>query len=261
MNLLQVKHLCCEISSGSVWGMNKRRSNVLRDISFVINNGSNFGLLGKSGSGKSTLAKCIAGIQRPQGGTIEFDGRNIYPNEENRQATTLQIQLLCQSTSASLNPALTVASSVDEAIIAGRSTLTPDELLESVGLDKQFLSRLPAQLSGGEIQRVALARVLAVQPRLLILDEPTASLDIVTQNSILLLLNELQRKHNFSILFITHDVRLALSFCDRVAVLHEGRIVEENSPEELIERPQHSYTREIFDATGISFSPLPLLQP
>jgi ABC-type dipeptide/oligopeptide/nickel transport system ATPase subunit len=261
MNLLQVTHLRCEISSGSVWGMSKRRSNVLRDVSFVINDGCNLGLLGKSGSGKSTLARCIAGIQRSQGGTIEFDGRNIYPNEENRPATKLQIQLLFQSTNASLNPALTVESSVKEAIKAGRSEQASAQLLESVGLDKQFLPRFPAQLSGGEIQRVALARVLAVQPRLLILDEPTASLDVVTQNSILLLLNELQREYNFSILFITHDVRLALSFCDRVAVLHEGRIVEENSPGELMEKPQHSYTREIFEATGISFSSSPLLQP
>lgn len=255
MTLLQVMNLKREFHSSSILGFRWNRNQALKGVSFVVHHGSTFGLLGKSGSGKSTLAKCIAGIEKPDSGTIEYLGKNVYPSVENRKGITLKIQLLFQATSASLNPALTIRSSLHEAINAVKSSQPEEELLGIVGLDKRFLERLPHQLSGGEIQRVALARALAVKPQLLILDEPTAALDILTQHNILKLLRTQQAQEGFSILLITHDTRLAFSFCDTVAVLFDGRIVEEGTPSALLREQKHYYTQTMLAESGINSLP------
>ncbi len=231
--LLQVEHLTCTFQLESDFSFRRKRKTVLRDLSFTLEVNTTLGLLGGSGTGKSTLARCLAGISRPDEGQIVFDGVNIFPEIGNRKKIRLSIQMLFQTSSSSLDPTMTVRESLWEGIEARRSnamgngeTESVESLIRAVGMSDDTLQRMPAELSGGQRQRVALARALAVHPRLLILDEPTSALDIITQQQILVLLKRLQTTHGFSILFITHDRSAASVFCDRVAVLREGRIVD-----------------------------------
>ncbi len=255
MPILEVKNLSCSVPASSHTSFRRKRRQILKQISLTIDEGTTLGLLGGSGSGKSTLARCIAGLQTPDEGTITFNGINLFPFKENRRKMSLQIQMLFQASSASLNPMLTVRESLLEGIEAGLHnghSPTADELLKSVGMAEGLLDRLPSQLSGGQRQRVALARVLSVRPKLLILDEPTSALDVITQQHILSLLKELQQEYRFAFLFITHEVRTALLFCDRVAVLNEGVIVDEDKSSQLIHRQSSAFTRQLFADCGIS---------
>lgn len=258
-SLLEVRGISSSVATSSQTSFVKKRRRVLDNVSFSLAKRTTLGILGASGSGKSTLARCIAGLQLPDGGEIIFDGVQLFPEHQNRKRIARQIQLLFQASGASLDPTMTVRECIEEGIESGGFT-EAGKWLAAVGLSEELLERRPAQISGGQKQRVALARALAAQPRLLILDEPTSALDIVTQQSMLALLKELQAKHGFSILFITHDVHVALAFCDRVAVLHDGTIVEENSRDAIRLAPRHPFTRQLFHNCGISFSTTPSSQ-
>ncbi len=252
MLLLEVASLTCALRRNSIMSFMVETKRVLDGVSLTIEEGGSVALLGASGSGKSTLARCIVGLHQPDSGTMTFEGVNIFPEIRNRKAFGLEIQMLFQGGSASLDPTMRVLDSLMEGITArrdNRSTTYPkdiaDQLVLSVGLPKDCLDRLPAQLSGGQRQRIALARLLAVSPRLLILDEPTSALDALTSAQLLQLLKSLQAIHGFALLYITHDVQTALSFCNRVAVLHNGIIVEEGSSEEIHKHPKHHYTTQL----------------
>jgi ABC-type glutathione transport system ATPase component len=184
---------------------------------------------------------------------------NLFPETENRRKAALDIQLLFQASGASLNPVMTIQQCLQEGIEARSGPVANEELdatagklVESVGLKREMLGRLPSQLSGGQRQRVAIARVLAVEPKLLILDEPTSALDPITQLEVLSLLNRLQEEMHFSFLFITHDVPTAFMFCDRIAVLHDGRIVENEFVDVLRETQKAEYTKQLFTDAGIN---------
>jgi ABC-type glutathione transport system ATPase component len=216
-------------------------------------------LLGASGSGKTTLAKCIVGLHQPDSGTITFEGVNIFPQVENRKEIGLEIQMLFQGSSASLDPSMTVLDSLLEGIGARNQRqakadafVEAERLLASIGMSKDCLGHLPRQLSGGQRQRIALARVLSVAPRLLILDEPTSALDALTSAQLLQLLKSLQTKHGLAFLYITHDVQTALSFCDHVALLHDGKVIEEGTTEEIHKRPKHEYTIQLLRDSRIA---------
>ena len=215
------------------------------------------GLLGESGSGKTTLARCIAGLQRPDSGTITYKGTSIFPRTENRKRIGVGIQMLFQASGASLDPCLTMMDSLLEGISC--STRDPkaavaaaEEWVSSVGMTRDCLGRLPSQLSGGQRQRIALARALSAGPRLLLLDEPTSAVDALTSAQLLRLLRSLQAKRGFSLLLITHHVQTALSFCDRVAVLRDGVIVEEAASDVLCKHPRHDYTQLLFKESGMN---------
>ncbi len=264
--LLEVRNLSCSVDTHSSLSFTRKKKTVLNNVTFILEKGMTLGLLGGSGSGKSTLARCIAGLQTPTNGDILFEGINISPSVENRRRIPRQIQMLFQASGASLNPIMTIRECIDEGVAAGTKLgeTAEDgtrELLGAVGLSDDLLARVPSELSGGQRQRVALARAIAVQPKLCILDEPTSALDILTQQTILALLKQLQIKHGFSLLFITHDVHVALTFCERIALLHEGTIVEENSSDALRRHPQHYFTQKLFADCGISFSTTPLSPP
>ena len=204
---------------------------VLKDISFSIENGKTLGLFGESGSGKSTIARCVAGLTDPEGGSILFDGVNIYPETRNRSKVGRGIQMLFQNHTASLDPRMTIRASIMEGLnpVGATFRLRGDEaerMADLYGLPNEILNRLPDELSGGQRQRVALARAMSVTPKLLILDEPTSSLDAATQVTILKLVKDLQRKMGFAMLYISHDVATSSLMCDEMAVLENGVIVK-----------------------------------
>ncbi|MBM2840954.1 MAG: transporter ATP-binding protein [Bacteroidetes bacterium] len=261
MLLLEVNNLHASLRRGSIISVAKKRKLVLNGISFGVAENTSVGLLGASGSGKTTLAKCIVGLHRPDSGAITFEGLNLFPKTENRKSIRLEIQMLFQGSSASLDPSMTVLDSLLEGIGARNqgpskadAIAEAEGLVASMGMSIDCLARLPRQLSGGQRQRIALARVLSVKPRLLILDEPTSALDALTSAQLLQLLKSLQAKCGFATLYITHDVKTALSFCDRVALLHEGRIVEEGTATEVYKRPKHDYTIQLLRDSRIAQS-------
>jgi peptide/nickel transport system ATP-binding protein len=248
MFLLEVNTLSCHDPS--------RRRQVLRDVTLRIEHGSIVGLLGQSGTGKSTLARCITGLQDPDSGTITFKGKELFPGGSHRRSTGLAIQMLFQSNGSSLDPTCSILETLLEAVEAagippGERAGRIHELVRSVNLSDEHLRRRPDQLSGGQRQRVAIARLLAVRPALLILDEPTSALDLITQSRVLALLTSLRTAYGFSMLCITQEVSLALSLCDRIAILHEGVIVEEGPADEIRRSPRHEVTQRLVQSSNL----------
>jgi ABC-type glutathione transport system ATPase component len=252
MLLLEVKHLSSSYSARPVASLRRMRKRVLYDITLSLGERETLALLGGSGSGKSTFARCIAGLHEPDGGTILFEGLNIFPHTYNRATTDLSIQMLFQATGSSLNPRRTGLDTLVEAVEASggsggvreRQEVAKD-LAAEVGLPVDMLLRKPHQISGGQRQRLAIARVLAAGPRLVVLDEPTSALDTITQVRVMTLLHRLQKEHRFSMILITHDVSLALGTGGQVAVLHDGVIVENKSSKDIRMRPEHAYTKQL----------------
>jgi peptide/nickel transport system ATP-binding protein len=219
---------------------------VLRGVSFSIEEGTSFGLVGGSGSGKTTLARCIAGITRPGQGSITVCGKNVYPDEKNRISIKKKVQLVFQNHTASLDPMMTVRDSLQEAV----QNETHDAsiikvMIERVGLTSDILDRYPAELSGGQRQRIAIARALLAQPFLLILDEPTSALDTVTQIQILKLVKKIRDEKRVSLLYISHDISTVLALCPTIGVLVDGKIVEIGTAEQIKHNPKHPYTKAL----------------
>lgn len=200
------------------------------------------GLVGESGSGKSTLARCLAGLIRPDAGTIRFGGFDLAPGRASR--TPDQMQIVFQDPYSSLNPMMSVKAILAEALaVAGRPGSEVPQLLQTVGLPADFASKRPAQLSGGERQRVAIARALAPRPQLLICDESVSALDVSVQAQILALINQLRDDLGISILFISHDLAVVRILADSVTVLQQGRVVEQGTCQQVLTHPQQDYTR------------------
>ena len=237
-----------------------RRPNVLRNVELDVGEGEIVGLAGQSGSGKSTVALAILRLLDHRGGvaagSIDFRGRNLLGlgEREMRHIRGREIAFVLQNAAGSLNPALRLRTQIAEAWSAherkGGWRARVEELFERLGLpsDNEFLRRYPRQLSVGQAQRVLIALALLHHPRLLVADEPTSALDVITQADLLGLLRELSREMNMGALFISHDLPALASICDRLAVLSEGRIVENQPVEMLFAHPQHSYTRALLEA-------------
>lgn len=249
--LLLIDRVTCSVNLERFRTFRGSRKTVLNEVILEIKTGEVVGLLGESGSGKSTLARCIAGLQSPDGGRITFDSYNIFPLRTNLRRIRGDIQMVFQAVSSSLDPTMTIHDCLAEGVHA-RSPVPKNDapgiiknLLEKVDLSQDILIRRPDEISRGQRQRVCIARALAARPRLLILDEPTSALDVLTQQQILSLLKNLQREYNISMLFITHDLGVAMAVCDRIAVLHGGTIVEESTPLELLSSPTHPYTQRL----------------
>ena len=235
---------------------------VLRDVALDIRRGEVVGLVGQSGSGKSTLAMSILGLldrKRVQAeGRIEFEGRNLLqlPEPELRDLRGRKIALVLQSPLSSLNPALKVQTQLKEAWRAHASGATAEcdrairSALESVSLPfmDEFLRKYPSQMSVGQAQRVLIAMAVMHRPALLIADEATSALDVITQSEILSLFRELNRSFGMAILYISHDLPSVAGICDRVAILHQGQIVESGPTAQILTRPQHEYTQRLMAA-------------
>jgi oligopeptide/dipeptide ABC transporter ATP-binding protein len=219
------------------------------EIGFVLQKGTTLALVGESGSGKTTVAHAVLGLNKPESGSIVFLGKDVLrlPKRE-RRAARHGMQVVFQDPYSSLNPRMTVHDLIAEPLRVAKSMKGDAlrarvvELLELVGLGTQHLWRRPHEFSGGQCQRIAIARALALQPDLLVLDEPTSALDVSVQARILTLLHRLQEELTLSYLFIAHDLALVESVADQVAVMYLGRIVESGSSDVLFGDPRHPYT-------------------
>ncbi|MER7786779.1 ABC transporter ATP-binding protein [Streptomyces sp. NPDC097640] len=225
-------------------------------VSFTIAPGEVLGLVGESGCGKSTLARAMLGLTPVDSGRVFFDGVHVARTRgRGRKALRRSMQLVFQDPFAALDPRMRLGTSL-EAPLAQHGLGTREErqqrilqVLGQVGLDASFLGRRPGECSGGQLQRLVVARALLLRPRLLICDEPTSALDASVRAQILNLLVELKDELDLTLLMISHDLRVVRHICDRVAVMYLGEIVEVASREELFERPAHPYTRALLDAS------------
>ena len=225
-------------------------------ISFDLLPGECLAIIGESGSGKTTAVNMIARLLDVTAGSITLNGQNIthLKGKELRQVYKT-MQMVFQTPTDSFDPRRTLGDGIGESLRnAGMSKSETrkrvEALLEQCGLPKEFADRYPHQVSGGQCQRAAIARALAIEPKLLICDEATSALDVTVQKEIIDLLNGLRSQHgrNLSILFICHDISLVQQFADRVLVMYHGNIVEEGTPDEVIRTPQDSYTKRLIDS-------------
>jgi peptide/nickel transport system ATP-binding protein/oligopeptide transport system ATP-binding protein len=221
----------------------------LDHVSLSIEKGDTLGVVGGSGCGKSTLARVIMGLTAPDDGEVLWEGRRMTTFSPLERAR--RVQMIFQDPYASLNPKLSIGTQLREVV---RLTQMQDvesrclELLETIGMPADALSHYPFQFSGGQRQRIAIARALAMQPQLLIADEPLSSLDVTTQAQILDLFARLRVSSGLAFLFITHDLAVAYQFANRVIVLQEGRMVEEGTTFDVLRNPHHPYTRALLAA-------------
>lgn len=247
--------------SAHLWVRYGNRPPVLRDVDLDIRRGEVLGLVGQSGSGKSTLAMAILGLLGRNvqvEGTIHFDESDLLRMSESdlRGLRGRKLALVLQSPLSSLNPALKIRTQLKEAWRAHASGPKSDCMaairaaLESVSLPStdEFLRKYPSQMSVGQAQRVLIAMAVLHRPALLIADEATSALDVITQSEILALFRELNRTTGMAILYISHDLASVAGICDRIAILHEGQIVELGTTAEVLTNPQHEYTQRLMAA-------------
>ncbi|MGZ4413090.1 MAG: dipeptide ABC transporter ATP-binding protein [Gaiellaceae bacterium] len=256
------------VSSGAplitVRAVAKRFANVvaLDGVTIEVEEGESVGIVGESGSGKTTLARCLVGLERPDSGTIEVAGVRAEDlralSSADRRRLRQSIQIVFQDPYSSLNPVRTVGAALTEALaVGGRPASGVGELLGQVGLPVEYQARKPAALSGGERQRVAIARALAVQPKVIVCDEPVSALDVSVQAQILNLLARLRERFGLSYVFITHDLAVARQATDRVYVLYRGKLVESGSVDDVLDRPAHAYTKRLVESVpGASPAPI-----
>jgi peptide/nickel transport system ATP-binding protein len=240
-------------------------SRAVNGISFDIRQGEAFGLAGESGCGKSTVAFALARLTRlpglVSGGSIRFGGEDVlsFSHERLQRFRWSEVSFVFQSAMSALNPVIRISEQIEDAIAAHRPRATraqmrarSTELFDLVGISPKRLDDYPHQFSGGMRQRICIAMALALEPRLIIMDEPTTALDVVVQRDIIEQICELKDRFGFSILFITHDLGLMIEFCDRIGVMYAGELVEVAPAASILTAPQHPYTR----ALGRSFPSL-----
>lgn len=238
----------------------KERQTVLNNVSFYLKKGECLGIIGESGSGKSTLGKVILGLQRPENGIVIIDNINLYKykNKMNKKLR-YDISVVFQDYVSSVNPRFTVMRTLDEAInvhtintgehldkINRRNMAI--ELLNNVGLDESFLKRYPHELSGGQLQRICIARAVAVHPKIILLDEAVSSLDVSTQTQLMDYLIKLRNIYGFSYIFITHDLSTITYLCDRVLFFNSGNIVEEVDDIKNLNNVKTEYALELLNS-------------
>lgn len=252
MSLLLVNEVThAYAASGMLWRP-KRRTPVLSHVTLSIEPGTCLGLLGASGAGKSTLGRVILGLEKPMNGQVLFQGHDLYDaNAGTRKQLRRDLQVVFQDSYSSVNPRMTAEQIIGEPL-RNYVRLSPfelwlqvEELLVQVGLNPADRSKYPYQFSGGQLQRINIARAIALRPKLIVLDEAVSSLDMVNQTHILRLLDELKRTLGLSYLFITHDIKAAHFLCDAVAVMESGEIMERFDDTELLFSSQHPSVKSL----------------
>lgn len=238
------------------FGDRKNPVRAVDGVSLEVRRGETLGLVGESGCGKSTLGRTILRLEEPHSGTIRFDGEEVSLFRGTRlQSFRREAQMVFQDPFASLNPRMTVGSAIDEVLRVHKRGLGATErrqraveLFQAVGLDPGYLDRYPHEFSGGQRQRIGIARALAVEPRLLIADEPVSALDVSVQVQILNLLKDLKERMDLSYIFVAHDLAVVRYVSDRVMVMYLGRIVESAPASALYVAPAHPYTEALLSA-------------
>lgn len=232
----------------------KEKFTAVDGVSFKLYPGEILGIVGQSGSGKSTVAKAVARLIDVDSGSIKIEGEDIT-RAKNRQLKSFyrRLQMVFQSPAGSFNPRCTLGSGISESLINSGLSRTEalakaEELLVQCGLPAKFSRRYPHEVSGGQCQRAAIARALAIEPKILLCDEATSALDATVQKQIIELLGSLQEKTGMAYIFICHNLALVQQFCQRVLVMHEGKVVEEGTPDAVIMHPQSAYTRKLVEA-------------
>jgi oligopeptide transport system ATP-binding protein len=245
--------------SGGFFAREVNRIHAVNGITLDIAPGETLGLVGESGCGKSTTGRCIVRLIEPSAGEIRFQGRDVTTIDgEELRALRRDMQIIFQDPFSSLNPRHTVGGIIGEALVIHRLTKTRREfddrvveLLETVGLRADHRSRFPHEFSGGQRQRIGIARALAVEPKLIVCDEPVSALDVSIQAQVINLLEDLQEKFRLTYLFIAHDLSVVEHISNRIAVMYLGRIVELASARALYEHPTHPYTEALLSAVPI----------
>ena len=233
----------------------------VNNVSFQLNQGEILGLVGESGSGKSTLARCVMNIYEPSSGKIIFDGIDTTDKVQfkaNKKLLQKNRQMIFQDSASALNQHMKTCDIITEPFVIHRIKPERGSLraeaafqLSYVGMDESYLDKYPSEMSGGQRQRVAIARAVSMEPKLLVADEPIASLDVSIQAQIINLFKHLRKEHGFSILFIAHDLAMVEYLCDRVGVMYHGSLVELAPTRELFENPIHDYTKALLSAIPV----------
>ena len=254
--LLEVEHLEMLFPVRGRPGRHKAFVHAVDDVSFTLSDGETLGLVGESGCGKTTLARCITRLVKPTGGRLRFRGHDITTVGPRAMRTYRgEMQMVFQDPQASLNPrkrvGQIVGAGLDLARAEGDRETRVRDLLRQVGLNPEHINRFPHEFSGGQRQRVGVARALAVEPALIVLDEPVSALDVSIQAQVVNLLDDLQERLGLSYIFVAHDLSVVRHVSNRIAVMYLGKLVELSPAEELYQRPIHPYTASLLGAIPI----------
>ena len=258
MPLLDVRHLVKQFTRRDGFLSRPTVVRAVNDVSFTVDEGETFGLVGESGSGKTTTGRCILRLIEPTAGEVLFRGENVAAFSRGRlRRARRDMQIVFQDPYSSLNPRMRIRAIVEEPLIIHKMgsraerAARVDELVHLVGLDSAVLDRYPHEFSGGQRQRIGVARAIALNPSLVIADEPVSALDVSIQAQVVNLLMELQQQLKLAYLFIAHDLRLVEHICRRTAVMYLGRIVEMAETPLLFDNPQHPYTKALLSAIPV----------
>jgi len=259
MNLIEVQNLTKHFArGGGMWGDKSGVVKAVEDVSFTIAQGEVLGLVGESGSGKSTTGRLILRLIEATSGKVSYNGRDVFALPKNEmRALRREMQIVFQDPYGAFNPRMTVGNIIGEALeLRGlKSRRERDEeiskLLEMVQMPTNIGGRYPHEFSGGQRQRLGIARALAVEPKFIVADEPVSALDVSTQAEIVNLLLDLQSRLNLTMLFISHDLSVVKVLCDRVAVMQNGKIVEIADSAQLFSSPRQTYTQELLAAIPV----------
>jgi peptide/nickel transport system ATP-binding protein len=240
------------------YGRRRRRVVALEEVSVTVEEGASLGLVGESGSGKTTLGRILCALEPADKGEVRFEGKPLEDlDRRGWRRFRRNVQFVFQDPASALNPRQRVRRAIESAMIGlldvdrNARRARGDELAGRVGLKPDLLERYPHELSGGQVQRVVIARALAVDPRVLILDEPVSALDVSVQAQILALLRELRGQLRLTYLFISHDLAVVEQLCDEIVVMRQGRIVEQGTRQSVLSSPREAYTRTLIEAVPV----------